>query len=76
MGVRTLLTELGSSSLARLVPSWPAVVGTVGHQGTHDRLKQLFGEIGTLGANCRLIIDGQMLLDIRLLLLQLFLEFL
>ena len=76
MGVRTLLTELGSSSLARLVPSWPAVVGAVGHQGAHDRLEQLFGKIGTLGTNRRLIIDGQMLLDIRLLLLKLFLEFL
>lgn len=76
VGIGALFTELSRGSLARLVPTRTAVVGAVGHQGTHDRLEQLFGEIGGLGADQRLIVNSQMLLDGRLLLLQLFLVFL
>ena len=75
MSVRTLLSKRHSRTLARFVPARPTVVGTFIEQWAHDRLIELLGEVGTLGANHCLVIDRGVLLDVELLVFELFLLF-
>ena len=62
MSVRALLAKRHCRALARFVPARSAIVRTISEQWAHDRLIELLGVVGTLGANHCLVINRGVLL--------------